>query len=263
MPGSVTRKTANGAFLEEGIPYRCFAIVYDALFGNQMFSLFIRNFEHLINRYNIFFRTIADVACGSGSFVRYLNRWNVPVWGVDISPSMIRIARQKNVGGRTRFLIQDMRKLQLPFPVDLITCNFDSLNYLLTVPDLRKAFQKFNRNLIKGGYLIFDMIIDTGRNRVVKPQILKFKLPGIVSVWRISRLPEKRLRQVVMNNCVEMKNGIYRFEKEIHRQRAYPIVTIRDLLNRSGFRILGMHNAYWPLPADRHDTRVVFVAQKR
>ena len=65
------------------MPYRSFALLYDALLGNAMFPLIRRNFEWVVRRYGIRFRSAADVACGTGAFVRYLCQWGVPVVGVD------------------------------------------------------------------------------------------------------------------------------------------------------------------------------------
>src|SRR5215475_4160791 len=92
-------------------PYRSFALLYDTLLGNAMFPLVRRNFEWVVQRYGIRFRSIADVACGTGTFVRYLCQWGVPVVGVDRSTSMLRIAIQKNRENGAKFLQQDLRQL--------------------------------------------------------------------------------------------------------------------------------------------------------
>ena len=74
-------------------PYATFAPLYDALLGDAMFRLVRRNFEWLVRRYGIRFHSAADVACGTGTFARYLRQWGVPVFGIDRSASMLRMAR--------------------------------------------------------------------------------------------------------------------------------------------------------------------------
>ena len=159
------------------MPYRSFALLYDALLGNAMFPLIRRNFEWVVRRYGIRFRSAADVACGTGAFVRYLCQWGIPVVGVDRAMAMLRIAIQKNGENGARFLRQDLRQLQLPYPVDLITCHFDSLNYLLSTRDLFMALCRFRANLTKGGYAIFDMVTDVSPEPKQGVRVQRFNLP--------------------------------------------------------------------------------------
>ncbi len=55
--------------------------------------------------------------------------------------NMLALAIAKNRDNQARFFCQDLKNLRLPEPVDLITCNFDSLNYLLTTDDLLRALR--------------------------------------------------------------------------------------------------------------------------
>ena len=120
--------------------YRRFAEVYDALLGDRSFPAMRLTFEWMRNRYSVRFASAADIGCGTGSFVDYLCRvGSGPVWGVDLSPQMLEIAAVKNAGNRAKFLRQDMRQLRLPQTVDLLTCQFEALNYHPTTDDLQLA----------------------------------------------------------------------------------------------------------------------------
>ena len=253
---------SGGSFVDRTVPYKSFATLYDVLLGNSMLPLLLRNFEWLIRHYQIKFCSVADVACGTGTFVSYLTKWKVPVFGIDRSSAMLRIARQKNRGNGANFLRQDMRRLELPHPVDLITCNFDSLNYMLTIPDLKKAFSSFNANLNAGGNLIFDMITDSNRNKFPAHYVRRFSSPQMFSLWFISWNPLNRLRTVVMKNFIKRFNGPYGCLQEIHRERSYPVTTLWSLLCNCGFIIRGVHDAYTMLPASRWSSRTVFLARK-
>jgi len=69
----------------------------------------------------------------------YLRRAGVDqVWGVDRLPQMLARAVAKNGQSHARFLLRDLRELRLPRSVDLLTCRFETLNYLLSDVDLRK-----------------------------------------------------------------------------------------------------------------------------
>jgi ubiquinone/menaquinone biosynthesis C-methylase UbiE len=103
------------------VSYAALAPVYDALLGDRFFLQLRRVFDWLVQCYGIRFRSAADVACGTGTFVRYLRERGVPVvYGVDHSLEMLRVAITKNQGTGARFLLQEFATLQLPQPVDLI-----------------------------------------------------------------------------------------------------------------------------------------------
>jgi SAM-dependent methyltransferase len=224
-----------------------------------MFPLVRRNFEWLVRRYGMHFHSAADVACGTGTFVRYLRQWGVPVFGIDRSASMLRIALQKNREQGAQFLRQDVRHLQLPHPVDLITCHFDALNYLLSTRDLQKALGRFRANLTPGGHALFDMVTAVARKRGVRVQ--RFDLPGVSSLWAIAWDPARQLRVVTMQNCFAIGAGQYRCEREVHAQRQYPVEGTVALLVRCGFNVRGVYDAATLAAATPRTYRAIFVAR--
>jgi SAM-dependent methyltransferase len=242
-------------------PYATFASLYDALLGDAMFRLVRRNFEWLVRRYGIHFLSAADAACGTGTFVRYLRQWGVPVFGIDRSASMLRIAVQKNRGNGVKFLQQDLRQLQLPYPVDLITCHFDALNYLLSTRDLLKALCRFRANLTQGGYAIFDMVTDVAPERKLGVRVQRFDLPGVSSIWAIACDPVRKLRVVTMHNFFVLGAGKYRREREVHAQRQYPVDVIVELLERCGFNVHGVYDAASLAAATPKTYRAIYVAR--
>ena len=73
---------------------------------------------------------------------------------------MLDIARRNCRGSGVRFLNQDLRRLRLPFPVDLATSNTMTFNHLLTPLELRTVFRGVHQALRPGGHLIFDLLTD-------------------------------------------------------------------------------------------------------
>ena len=139
-------------------PYQELAAHYDELLGEQSFRKMREAFEWIVGRYGLRFRSAVDVGCGTGTFVEYLLRTGVdPVWGVDRSPEMLAHAVARNRKNAAQFLLQDLRELRLPERVDLLTCQFETLNYLLTGADLHTAFAGFARALTPRGFAVFDV----------------------------------------------------------------------------------------------------------
>lgn len=237
--------------------YSSLAEIYDTLLGDHFFPQIRRAFDWLVRQYGIRFASVADVACGTGTFVRYLRERGVPIiYGVDRSPEMLCVAIRKNQGNGARFLLQDFASLELPEPVDLITCHFDSLNYLLTTDELLRTFRRFYVNLKPGGHLIFDMITDRAPWQGPRPRIERVTGTG-VTVVRVTR---RDLRRCIQTAVVSIsRNG--HTGQELHVQRGYPVAVVIGLLAQARFAPLGAHDFRTLYPATSWTPRVVYVTR--
>ena len=140
-------------------PYGLLSATYDDVIGRDFFERVRRVFEHLIRRHRIGFSSAADLGCGTGLFARYLNSlWRVPVFGVDVSPAMLRVAAHNCRDTNVILLRQDIRRLRLPQRVDLVTANFDTLNHLVNDGEVPLLFRCVQDCLRPGGHFIFDFI---------------------------------------------------------------------------------------------------------
>jgi SAM-dependent methyltransferase len=220
------------------VPYAALGPIYDTLLGDRYFPALRRAFEGLARRYDLRFDSAADVACGTGTFVRYLGQRQVPVlFGVDRSLDMLRIALRKNAGTGARFFWQDFASLALPEPVDLVTCNFDSLNYLLATGDVRRALGRFHASLRPGGHCVFDVL--TGRPvwGCRGPRVERVGGSGL-TIRRITHWDPRRGLQVAV---VSVRRRDFS-RHEVHVQRRYSTTTVLDLLRQARFVVRGVHD---------------------
>jgi len=102
---------------------------------------------------------LIDLACGEGSFALEMASKGWDVVGIDQSEEMLRLARRRaaDSASQVEFFKQDMREFTVPGQADLVTCWFDSLNYLLRIEDIQSAFSRVYQALKPGGWFIFDM----------------------------------------------------------------------------------------------------------
>ena len=98
---------------------------------------------------------LLDIACGTGVLANELTRNGFSVAGLDVSEEMINVARSSfpNI----TFHVNDMRLMNLGIQVDLITCTFDSLNYLTSMDEMKTVFSNVNMHLVDSGYFLFDI----------------------------------------------------------------------------------------------------------
>jgi len=137
-------------------PYECLSKVYD--FGWADFSKqYIVLINELFSERGITQATILDVACGTGTLAIELAQSGHVVRGIDSSPEMIRIAKSKAIKLSNLFFdVQDMTRFNVDGKFDLVTCTFDSINYIRKLNDLREMLFRVASVLYERGLFIFD-----------------------------------------------------------------------------------------------------------
>lgn len=250
-----------GSIVSSKRPYSHLAANYDATVGVPFFRRTRESFEELIKRYGIGFQTAADIGCGTGLFARYLNRvWMVPVVGVDISGDMLRIAARNCRGLRVCLLRQDIRSLRLPQRVDLITCNFDTLNHLVEDGDLVKTFRSVRRNLNHEGHFIFDMVLHCSPLGRARRYARRFRSARRVVMQHIQWEPMRKLLSISVS--IRSRSSPQTVV-EVFKERAYSPREIGRALLEAGFVIRGVHDAATLAVASECPPRIIVVAKRK
>jgi SAM-dependent methyltransferase len=93
---------------------------------------------------------VADVGCGTGRVTAHLNGLGLSVFGIDLSPQMIAVARQAYPG--LRFDVGSMLALDLP---DGVLGGVLAWYSTIHIPQMRlpEVFAEFHRVLAPGGYV--------------------------------------------------------------------------------------------------------------
>ena len=248
------------------VPYASIAPVYDRLIGDAALEPIWAGFRHSCRRHRVTYASVADVACGTGSFLAGLARTmpgDATLYGIDGSPAMLSVARRRLAGTPVRLLRQDMRALKLPTPVDLITCNFSSLAYLRKIKELQATLVAFYQNLCFNGVLIFDTMI--GENAAPSGGAFRqiIALPDFRAQWDARPSADNRGSVVVMNSCVQHTRMGAVCSHERHVQRWWSRSLLDRLLGRAGLRVVGAHRLGDQRPAGPTDRWVQFVARRR
>jgi ubiquinone/menaquinone biosynthesis C-methylase UbiE len=95
-------------------------------------------------------KKVLDMGCGSGLMTKKISKWKVNVTGLDISKTMIEIARKENPG--INFIHADARSTPFePSGFDIISSSL-MIHYF---KDLDGVFKEVSRILLSGGSFVF------------------------------------------------------------------------------------------------------------
>jgi SAM-dependent methyltransferase len=261
MPGHRLPRGFDGAYPELLVrPYSLLAGAYDDIIGRDFFSLIRRAFENIVARHRIGFSSAADLGCGTGLFARYLNAlWGVPVFGVDLSPAMLRVAADNCREANVTLLRQDIRRLLLPRRVDLVTANFDTVNHLLADGDLPRLFRRVYRNLEPGGHFVFDFITPCDPP---DGTTLHFRESGDGRRQVLQRIRWVPSRGMLFYHILFRDPARNRSRVELHRERAFAPHEVAAWLMNAGFVLREVLDATTLRRVTVCPTRVIVVAQR-
>jgi SAM-dependent methyltransferase len=248
-------------------PYDVLAPVYDQLIGDSGFPQIWAAFGHTCRRHRLTFASAADLGCGTG---RFLARLAVecapsPLFGIDRSAAMLALARRRLRGIGVALLQQDLVRLALPRPVDLITMNFNTINYLVDFDQVVRAARNIIHNLTFYGHLIFDTFLTASEfltSSELPPLRQIIRLPNVRGDWNIAPLSDQRGATVRMHTCLRRGREGWACTREIHRQRWWPLDKVKGALAAAGFRVLGVYAICAPRPAEPGDRWVQIVAKR-
>ena len=105
---------------------------------------------------------VLELACGSGRLLLPLAASGARVTGVDLSPAMLGLTREKldrapNLAGRVTLVQGDMRTVDLGTRFDLVIVGLNSLMHLETQAAQLQALRNAVRHLSPTGRLILDL----------------------------------------------------------------------------------------------------------
>lgn len=249
-------------------PYGAYAAVYDAQGQSAWSERMVAFTLDLLPRYDTAPRRVLDLACGTGAAALALAGRGYEVAGLDRSETMLAEARRKAAGAGASVTWQrgDMRNFALPGPVDLVTCFYDSLNYLLDPADLARTFSRVRAALVPGGLFVCDANTRAGLAADWDDRVWLREIGGAYIIQHATWDDATRIATLALT-CFALIGTAYRRIEETHHERGYTpdeltaALTAAGLTVRDAFACLrGVGPTLEPPGEETH--RVVLVAQK-
>ncbi len=241
--------------------YDRYAEIYDRS-GQVGFSLrMIPYLQQLLEQHGCRGRIMLDLACGTGTIAVAFAEQGWRVYGVDASAAMLAQARAKSAEAGAGLLLsqQDMRSFTLPERVDLVTCLFDSLNYLLAVEDLQQTFARVAAYLKPGGLFICDMNTIWALEEIWDHNTY-FQDGEELSIIMQSEYSDESHTVAVKVVAFVGCDGRYERIEETHCERGYHERTVSAAMERAGLTVLARYEAFGFDPPSSRSPRILWVA---
>ncbi|MBX0330364.1 class I SAM-dependent methyltransferase [Oscillochloris sp. ZM17-4] len=243
--------------------YESYAPIYDAI-GQGSFAEDLT--RHILASMPAPRRAL-DLACGTGAAAIMLAEAGARVVGVDRSPDMLRIARARarDRSLPVRWVAADIRRLGSspaargslrPASFDLITCLYDSLNYLGAHEDLAAVCAGAARLLRPGGRLVFDLNTTYEFDSWDDTDQVVFDSPDLLVYNRLSYDADQRMARGRIVWFVREIDRWWRGE-ELHEERTWDDGEVLAALDAAGLALAARRTPRWE-PAPAEATRVVY-----
>lgn len=219
--------------------------------------------EHLrkiITKYNPEAANILDMACGTGSLLKYFEK-DYDVYGFDLSVEMLSLAHKKIPTGD--FTIQNMCSFTYNRKFDVILCTYDAINHLLTFKEWKMAFRCVLNHLNDDGVFIFDMHTRYKLNLLIqKPASILFLKNKNILVTHITAKSDEYLinwNVKFFERKCHCHNEYLLYEENI-KEIGFPFHDVKNALKK--FQILEITDSNGG-QCSRKTERVIFVCKKK
>lgn len=174
---------------------------------------------------------VLDLACGTGDLAIGLAEAGHKVLGIDLSPDMIAKANEKGTNlDNLEFAVQDMASFKVKGKFSLVTCAFDSLNYLLEPGQVGKMFQLVVNHLEEDGLFVFDFNT---------PRLYKEHHNGIIEREGFTQSLDYQVENQLAITTFQFADN----RKELHYQRPYIIREVQELLAQAGLGVIDIFSS--------------------
>ena len=214
--------------------YYTLADYYDSFTGNVDYG---RRADFLVG---IFSKTsvseaVLDAGCGTGMMSRLLMDRGYDVIGVDNSPEMMSVAREKNP--EQLLLCQDITELDLYGTIQGAICLQDTLNHLDSVSMVERAVARISLFLEEGFYFVFDINTIYKHRNILADNAFIFENDKAFCVWRNDYNVADGSVWIRLDVFSENGDGRYTRKAEAFREILIQEEEIEGILSRNGLEI--------------------------
>ncbi len=238
-------------------PFTVIPEFYDYILRHVDYERWYRYIRSLMFRYMSDPGCILELGCGTGKFGAMFSNDDFTIFGMDISIEMLHVAMERAFHG-FRIFCGDIVNFHLSKRFDFIFAVHDTLNYILTASDMRKAFSCVRGIMHERSVFMFDITTEYNIRRFFDDKTMKFRTRGVDILWENSYNERKR----IIRSKLTLENNEGKIASETHTQRIYTIDEIRKILGQEGFKLIDIFSDYSFDPPKEDTVMINFVVMK-
>ncbi len=245
--------------------YTSFAMVYDQLMDNVPYEAWCAYLTGLLREYGCREGLVLELGCGTGALTRLLAAEGYDMIGLDNSPDMLSIARERQAeeGTDILYLLQDMAAFELYGTVAAAVSLCDSMNYITEYQELVQVFRLVNNYLDPGGYFIFDLNTPYKYRELLADNTFAENREDCSFIWENTYDAGTGLNEYALTLFLRGEDGRYERFEEFHYQRAYTVETVKKAAAEAGMDLIAVYDAFTrDAPSDTCE-RVYVVLRER
>lgn len=220
--------------MKRSLPYEKFALIYNEVMRHVDFenwAEFILNSTYT----KCLPKSILDLGCGTGQLLDCFPYSIEKKIGLDSSEQMLEIARINYP--QNQYILGDFKNFSLKQKFDLIVCTHDCINYLIEEEDLLAHFFSVKKSLKKNGFYFFDASSETNLVENFDGRIFQETFNEINMTWRNKYYKNTKIIKSELFFVDEESNSHSGY-KETHIQKYHTVHFLKDIISRSGLKLL-------------------------
>ena len=229
--------------------YKKFGYYYDEVMNKLNYDLWLEFIEPYLKPND----KILDLACGTGTLITMLKMKGYDAEGLDLSETILEIAKEKMKVNHLNFNLyhEDMTNFKIDKKYDMITCFFDSINFLNDKKKIKLLFSNVKSHLNDKGYFICDIfskaLLEEYANNDLDEDYVTFRLK-----WTTKKINPTTIKHTI--KIIEDDEEIV----ETYNEYYYDV---KDLMNND-FNLIKMAGDFND-DLEPEDERILLVYQKK
>ena len=239
---------------------------YDLLSANQdEIDRKNRFIDKILSQYKV--KTVLDFTCGTGAQLFGLTKLGYQVTGVDLSPFLLKIAREKSRQKKLEVeLIEgDVRETQVG-SFDATITIFNAIGHL-TKTDFETSIRNVDKNLVNGGLYVFDIFnLNAMTDDAIKNLAMDVKvITGNTKIYHNQNSEINRENgRLTSYDCftIEKEYDEPKVLKDEFTLQIYTAKELRKILVRNRFEVLGQYEINGSKLLEQETMNMLTVAKK-
>ena len=205
-----------------------------------------------------------DLGCGTGKMTLELASRGYDMTGVDYSSDMLCRARENAEGAglfeKILWLCQDITDFELYGTVDFAVCCLDTMNHLTENAEFSQCLALVYNYLSPDGIFIFDINCKAKFEKIYADHSYVIVNDDDMLVWQNYYRKSSGLCDFYIT-LFEKDGDVYHRHDEVQSERMYTIRSVKSMLKRSGFELLGVYSDFDNTVATDESERAYIVAK--